>query len=114
MQEPHVQEALDPLKAATVPEDDERDVFAKRGEEEEDDVEEPKVPDTIEELPIEIRSLTERFCSCVQVPQVVANALTDSSSPSQPKFIPLRCLPMPYPTCSKTSTPAPLAKSIHT
>ena len=53
---------LDPLKAAMVPEEDENadgDVFVKE-ENEVDGSEEPKAPDTFEELPIEIRSLTER------------------------------------------------------
>lgn len=53
---------LDPLKASMVPEEDENvdgDVFAKK-EEDEEPTEEPRVPDAFEELPIEIRSLTER------------------------------------------------------
>ena len=54
---------LDPLKAAMVPEEDENvdgDVFVKKEEDDEEGSEEPKAPDTFEELPIEIRSLTER------------------------------------------------------
>lgn len=55
---------LDPLKAAVLPEEDEStegDVFAKKVEDEEEDSKESKAPDTFEELPIEIRSLTERY-----------------------------------------------------
>ena len=62
LQGPHVPDRLDPLKAAMVPEEDENadgDVFVKE-ENEMDGSEEPKAPDTFEELPIEIRSLTER------------------------------------------------------
>jgi hypothetical protein len=48
-----------------VPEEDENtdgDVFAKKEDEHEDEEsDESKVPDTFEELPIEIRSLTERY-----------------------------------------------------
>jgi hypothetical protein len=57
-----VPDMLDPLKAAMVPEEDENadgDVFVKE-ENEMDGSEEPKAQDTFEELPIEIRSLTER------------------------------------------------------
>jgi hypothetical protein len=63
LQGPHVSDMLDPLKAAMVPEEDENvdgDVFAKEDEEDDEVSEEPKTPDTFEELPIEIRSLTER------------------------------------------------------
>lgn len=55
---------LDPLKANIVPEEDENvdgDVFVKREEEDIVGSPEPKTPDTFEELPIEIRSLTERY-----------------------------------------------------
>ncbi|KAF1842603.1 uncharacterized protein K460DRAFT_320830 [Cucurbitaria berberidis CBS 394.84] len=64
LQGPPVPDMLDPLKANMVPEEDENvdgDVFAKKDEDEEGTKEEPRVPDTFEELPIEIRSLTERF-----------------------------------------------------
>jgi len=65
LQGPNASDMLDPLKAAMVPEEDENpdgDVFAKKEDEDEhQDSEEPKVPDTFEELPIEIRSLTERY-----------------------------------------------------
>ncbi|KAI4634798.1 hypothetical protein J4E83_002120 [Alternaria metachromatica] len=65
LQGPNASDMLDPLKAAMVPEEDENpdgDVFAKKEDEDEhEDSEETKVPDTFEELPIEIRSLTERF-----------------------------------------------------
>jgi hypothetical protein len=63
LQGPHVSDMLDPLKAAMVPEEDENvdgDVFAKKDEDDEKDSGEPKAPDAFEELPIEIRSLTER------------------------------------------------------
>lgn len=55
---------LDPLKANMVPEEDENtdgDVFAKQGEEDAKEEQESKEPDAFEELPIEIRSLTERY-----------------------------------------------------
>lgn len=55
---------LDPLKANMVPEEDENaagDVFAKHVEDAGKIEEESPVPDTFEELPIEIRSLTERY-----------------------------------------------------
>lgn len=64
LQGPSSTDMLDPLKASTVPEEDEHnegDVFAKKAEDEEDGNEELKAPDTFEELPIEIRSLTERY-----------------------------------------------------
>lgn len=54
---------LDPLKASMLPEEDENadgDVFAPKKDEDEANAEEQNVPDTFEELPIEIRSLTER------------------------------------------------------
>lgn len=55
---------LDPLKASVLPEEDENtegDVFAEKGEDDEEHGEAQKAPDTFEELPIEIRSLTERY-----------------------------------------------------
>jgi hypothetical protein len=55
---------LDPLKTNMVPEEDESvhgDVFAKPEDEDTVGSPEPKTPDTFEELPIEIRSLTERY-----------------------------------------------------
>lgn len=64
LQGTHSADMLDPLKATVVPEEDEYiqgDVFAKKVEDDEEDGQEPKTPDTFEELPIEIRSLTERY-----------------------------------------------------
>lgn len=64
LQGPNASDVLDPLKAAMVPEEDEStdgDVFAKKGEDGDEAGNELKAPDTFEELPIEIRSLTERF-----------------------------------------------------
>ncbi|KAJ8114921.1 hypothetical protein OPT61_g3307 [Boeremia exigua] len=63
LQGPHVTDMLDPLKTSIVPEEDENvdgDVFAKK-EDEEQESPVPPAPDVFEELPIEIRSLTERF-----------------------------------------------------
>ncbi|KAH6616838.1 hypothetical protein C7974DRAFT_366498 [Boeremia exigua] len=63
LQGPHVTDMLDPLKTSMVPEEDENvdgDVFAKKEEEEQQLPAQP-APDVFEELPIEIRSLTERF-----------------------------------------------------
>ena len=65
LQGPHVSDMLDSLKTSIVPEEDENldgDVFAKKNE---DDVQaeaerEQHAADVFEELPIEIRSLTER------------------------------------------------------
>lgn len=54
---------LDPLKANMLPEEDEAadgDVFAKK-EEDESTTPHEAAPDSFEELPIEIRSLTERY-----------------------------------------------------
>lgn len=54
---------LDPLKANMVLEEDETvdgDVFVKKDEDEEVAAQEA-TPDSFEELPIEIRSLTERY-----------------------------------------------------
>ena len=65
LQGPPVPDMLDPLKTAVVPEEDESadgDVFVKQ-DDGEGDSEESTAPDTFEELPIEIRSLTERY-SC--------------------------------------------------
>lgn len=62
LQGPHVTDMLDPLKTSSVPEEDETvdgDVFAKKEEEEQESLA-PPTPDVFEELPIEIRSLTER------------------------------------------------------
>jgi hypothetical protein len=63
LQGPPVPDMLDPLKAAMVPEEDENvdgDVFVKKENDDGEGSEEPRAPDTFEELPIEIRSLTER------------------------------------------------------
>ena len=65
LQGPHAADMLDPLKTSVVPEEDETadgDVFVKKEEEdqEQEDLAQP-APDVFEELPIEIRSLTERY-----------------------------------------------------
>jgi hypothetical protein len=55
---------LDPLKNSIVLEEDENvdgDVFVKKEEQEEQDTPAQPTPDVFEELPIEIRSLTERY-----------------------------------------------------
>ena len=57
---------LDPLQTSVVPEEDENtdgDVFAKKDEEEEQESVAQPAPDVFEELPIEIRSLTERYAA---------------------------------------------------
>jgi len=55
---------LDPLKASATPDEEEAhadgDIFASK-EEGHATEQEPAVPDSFEELPIEIRSLTERY-----------------------------------------------------
>jgi hypothetical protein len=69
LQGPHVPDMLDPLKANMVLEEDETvdgDVFVKKDDDDDDDGGEKTTspdaaPDTFEELPIEIRSLTERL-----------------------------------------------------
>lgn len=66
IQGPAVPDILDPLKERIIPEDDEGhvdgDVFARKGSTDEDDSQPKDAPDTFEELPIEIRSVTERYC----------------------------------------------------
>jgi len=66
LQGPPVPDILDPLKATLTPENEDGhadgDVFAPQEAIEEESGREPGVPDTFEELPIEIRSLTERYC----------------------------------------------------
>ncbi|KAF2644732.1 hypothetical protein P280DRAFT_487276 [Massarina eburnea CBS 473.64] len=54
---------VDPLKVSMSPQEEghDGDVFASREEDEDAAQAEPGVPDRFEELPIEIRSLTERF-----------------------------------------------------
>jgi hypothetical protein len=62
LQGPHVSDMLDPLKTNMVLEEDETpdgDVFVKKDDDEDASAHEATV-DTFEELPIEIRSLTER------------------------------------------------------
>jgi hypothetical protein len=66
LQGPHVPDMLDPLKASTVVEEDETastDVFVKKDDDGHDSPVRPQdaTPDSFEELPIEIRSLTERY-----------------------------------------------------
>lgn len=66
---------VDPLKTSVVPEEDETvdgDVFTKKEADAEQDGQAQQAPDVFEELPIEIRSLTERYkahsvASCVVV-----------------------------------------------
>jgi hypothetical protein len=63
LQGPHKSDMLDPLKRSIVLEEDENvdgDVFVKKDEDEEADAPGAGSPDAFEELPIEIRSLTER------------------------------------------------------
>ena len=65
IQGPPVPSILDPLKQKLAPgsEDghDNGDVFTTQEDAEEGSAPEPGLPDTFEELPIEIRSLTERY-----------------------------------------------------
>lgn len=64
LQGPHVTDMLDPLKNGVVPEEDESvagDVFVKEEDEAGQDTPAQPAPDVFEELPIEIRSLTERY-----------------------------------------------------
>ncbi|KAF2019540.1 hypothetical protein BU24DRAFT_386483 [Aaosphaeria arxii CBS 175.79] len=77
---------LDPLKEKLLPDDEdeeheEGDVFAPREEDEEEKSPDPSVPDSFEELPIEIRSLTERFLDSlsakVHPSPLSADALSD-------------------------------------
>jgi len=56
--------AIDPLKTTLPNEEDEAvdgDVFAARPDGDEEPAKEAGLPDSFEELPIEIRSLTERY-----------------------------------------------------
>ncbi|KAH7138961.1 hypothetical protein B0J11DRAFT_515740 [Dendryphion nanum] len=86
IQGPPVPDILDPLKERISPEDDEGhtegDVFARKEAADEEDAEQNhSVPDTFEELPIEIRSLTERFLESlsakVHPTPLSADALSD-------------------------------------
>ncbi|KAJ4305386.1 hypothetical protein N0V90_000917 [Kalmusia sp. IMI 367209] len=65
LQGPPMPTILDPLKATATPDEEEGhangDVFASKENEDEEPEHEPSVPEGFEELPIEIRSLTERF-----------------------------------------------------
>jgi hypothetical protein len=64
LQGPHVPDMLDPLKASVLPEEDENadgDVFVKGTQHADQKAPEQPQPDVFEELPIEIRSLTERY-----------------------------------------------------
>lgn len=62
-----VPDILDPLKERLIPESEEEhaeaDVFAAQDGDEEDTGHEDNDPDSFEELPIEIRSVTERYSS---------------------------------------------------
>lgn len=65
LQGPPVPDILDPLKETLSPENEDgrvgADVFASKEDDEGETVQEPRSPDSFEELPIEIRSLTERY-----------------------------------------------------
>lgn len=62
LQGPPVPDMLDPLKVTLSPESEkDEDIFATQEDEDALEGYEPTVPDTFEELPIEIRSLTERY-----------------------------------------------------
>jgi hypothetical protein len=65
LQGPPVPDILDPLRERITPDADESreggDIFAPQGEDGEDTHCERTAPDSFEELPIEIRSLTERY-----------------------------------------------------
>lgn len=67
LQGPPIPDILDPLRERISPEDEEDhvdgSVFTTQGHEGEEPTSEAGVPDTFEELPIEIRSLTERYAS---------------------------------------------------
>lgn len=117
LQGPPVPDMLDPLKANMVVEEDENDdesVFAKKEEDEEAAGEEPHIPDTFEELPIEIRSLTERYgvASCTYLRPCLTRNI-DFLTPSRPKYTRLRSLLMPSPTSSRTSTVVHRPRSTH-
>ncbi|KAF2687124.1 hypothetical protein K458DRAFT_361570 [Lentithecium fluviatile CBS 122367] len=84
LQGPPVPAIADPLKTASPSEEDEHtdgDVFATKIDTEEEAGKEPGVPDSFEELPIEIRSLTERFLESlsakVHPSPLSADALSD-------------------------------------
>ncbi|KAF2852818.1 hypothetical protein T440DRAFT_391684 [Plenodomus tracheiphilus IPT5] len=85
LQGPPVPDITDPLKAAMVPEEDESadgDVFVHTEEVDgANSAQGPSVPDAFEELPIEIRSLTERFLESltakVHPTPLSADALSD-------------------------------------
>lgn len=107
---------LDPLKANMVVEEDETahgDVFVKKDGDGEAESHEA-APDTFEELPIEIRSLTERCVGEIFIDLHRPDNTIDSSSRSQPRSIPLPSPLTIYPTSSKTSTPVHRPRSTPT
>jgi hypothetical protein len=63
---PPIPDILDPLKEQLSPENEDGhnhgDIFASQGGEEAEHGQEQGATDAFEELPIEIRSLTERYC----------------------------------------------------
>lgn len=106
---------LDPLKANMVVEEDETadgDVFVKKDEDGEAESHEA-APDTFEELPIEIRSLTERCVGESFIDLHGPDNMIDSSSRSQPRSTLLPSPLITYPTSSKTSIPAHPPRSTH-
>lgn len=73
-----------------------------------------KAPETFEELPIEIQSLTDRCIHLLMnTPITMLNIPQGSSSHSAPKSIPLLYPSMPYPRCSRTSTSKRTPISLH-
>jgi hypothetical protein len=108
LQGPHVPTMLDPLKSNAVLEEDEAvdaDVFVKKDHDDDDDDDQvpahEAAPDSFEELPIEIRSLTERYrtpwhCQCatwLTARQVSGVSHCQSPSDSSDQRQPLRPLP---------------------
>lgn len=93
LQGPPVPSILDPLKQKLAPgsedDHDDGDVFTTQKDAEEESAPEPGLPDTFEELPIEIRSLTERYdARILHFMASCTDRVADSWSLSLPKSTP--------------------------
>jgi hypothetical protein len=117
LQGPPVPVVGDPLKIILPREEDEHvdgDVFATKSDGDDEPAKEAGVPDSFEELPIEIRSLTERYGSEIVFKTASELNAIGSSNRSPPKSTRARCPPMPSPTSSRTFTRAPQPRSVLT
>jgi hypothetical protein len=108
---------LGPLKESLSPEEEEDhadgSVFAKQQNDDEATAQSPQAPDSFEELPIEIRSLTERCSTSILTYRFTLMLFVDSSNPSLQKCIPAPSPPIASQTSFKISTHEPPLISIH-